>query len=435
MMIDCSSGTIPQMCLKCRKRSPLLPASLASASRTTSLIVQRPYTVQFIIGTLESPENIPRPSVYMPSTLATRSSYLRRRIHPPYKGEKITKVVLVEAYYDALVLYKSWLQHGVVPKFRRSSHTPIPTLEGTLLWSECFDLVRAHVMGTRFEHGEFSDYVMDELVRWLDPTQEPNIEALDFVFRENGVSEELQRFVVDRMFAVEEHIRKIFLSFLERKLKGKLGIARQARLSEYHVGDNDADCEDSQNSETEDDDSTAEFSSEDERASFGRHQVAMPNRSPTPPMPPNRSLSTRHALREFHREYDPISTAIREPRSPYLMRSYSSFQRPVPFPPAEYLASAKNDAVVRRYDVRRKPLPSLPMSFKDDSHPIVRHGSLPTLRPAIVVSMDGENEKRLVSRTKGKHPSGEATELEGRTVTPEELLESTPRADSPSYEE
>ncbi|PVH94028.1 hypothetical protein DM02DRAFT_634054 [Periconia macrospinosa] len=409
------------MCFQFKNDSPSLPPAPVSTSRTNRAVSPLPvYTVQFIVGSLDSPENVPRPSVYMPSTLASKSPYLRRRIQPPKHGDRVTQVVLVDAYYDALKLYKDWLQHGVVPKFRRSTSTPIPTPERKLLWSECFDLVRAHVLGSRFQHLEFSDFIMGELIRWLDPVQDADLDVLDFVFKERGVSEVLQCFVVDRMFADEAHVRKIFKLFLERKRKGRVGKFRMTSSNEYH----------SRYEEIRHELSEARHSQQRGEPSTAPDRLRPESETPLP-TPPKPYQQTRYAPQISHRRASHRAvTTTREPQPFLTARNHSPYQRPVPFPPAPYLVSAANDALVRRYDVRRKPLPRFAWPLEEGNNVIARQSSWPILRPGVVIRADGEEELNRRPSVQKRPVPRQITELDGRSLTPEELLRVEVRPDS-----
>lgn len=423
------------MCFHCRHRSPSRstpsPSTPVVPISRTSPAASPPYTVQFVVGSVESPESFPRLSVYMPSALASTSPYLRRRIQPPNDGGQIAQVVLVDAYYDGLALYKYWLQHGVVPKFRRSSFTAVPTSENTLLWSECFDLIRAHILGSRFDHLEFSDHVMAELIRWLDPAQEADMEVLDFVFSERGVSEALQRFVVDRMFADEKHVRTIFKLFLDRKRKGRLGKFRMARSYEYHTRH---DVLPRALSDTSDEDERSQYSRENKSARPSSVPLSKKRLGGSftsiPPLKPYRN--TRHAQHEFPYELGQRSFAsMREPQSTSPILEQPTFQYPIPFPPAPYLASASNDALVRKHDLRRKPLPRSARSLVDNTKGVSRQSSWPILKLEDATRIKNSQERGRRGSLEGRLLPKRLIELGGRSVTPEELWRPTRPGSAP----
>ncbi|KAF1951990.1 hypothetical protein CC80DRAFT_184515 [Byssothecium circinans] len=379
-----------KMCIYCkmcptppRRRAtvPTPPAPPNNPPRSTA----RPYTIQFLVGNIDGPDSFPRKSVYMPSTIAARSRYLRARIHPPPPGQEIVNVVLTETYHDALKLYKSYLQTGYLPKFRPSLTSPVLTLERTLLWSECFDLIRAHITGTRFVHKEFEDYVMDELVRWLDPQQDADSEVLDFVFAERGVSEKLQKFVVDRMFTEDEQVRRIFSLYLERKREGRIGRFRERRVCEYHAHE-EGKC-------------WAERDGGHHFIPEGEFTIESPDLESRdlffPPLPPSPKIHAGllKGARLVQREAKERAFArMQEPRA---VSPPSPFHKPVPFPPAPYLKSAANHGVAQKFSVRRKPLPKNMWPITPEVEPLQR---LTKQRSWPISAVEEERERSISSR-------------------------------------
>jgi hypothetical protein len=413
----------------------------------------------------------------MSSTLASKSPYLYARIHPPLPGESITQIVLTETYHDALEMYKTWLQEGVVIKFRRANTSPVPTVENTFLWSECFDLVRAHITATRFGHTQFEDFVMDELVRWLDPVQDADPQVLDFVFAEQGVSEKLQSFVVDRMFAEDEQVRRIFTLYLARKEQERVGGFRLVRPCEYHAHEAGR-C------------GTACFGREDDGGRLVTRQASVKrvgftdtlllwehsadpfldfdgdfeeerewmSRTPTPevphvvvfpPSPP--SPTSHHSMLDSttlpeREETEHVFTDVHELLiSP--PNTVSVDVQPIAFPPAPYLRSALNHAIVQTFSIRRKPVPpkpqpltSIPMPELPEPVPLVglaKQSSWPLstitesgMVAAAAAALGSDRARPKITRSelvRGKSAPRKPTErrveeLQGRAVTPEELL-------------
>ncbi|KAF2688864.1 hypothetical protein K458DRAFT_385028 [Lentithecium fluviatile CBS 122367] len=195
------------------------------------------YTIEFIPGRIDSPEDFPRPSVYLESTVAARSSYLLTKLNPPFDGYNIPRVELSSANPKGFKLYAKWLEAGYLA-FPTSDVLPTGSVpHNSLSWSECEVLVKAHILGSQFGDELFQDQVMNEMIRWLKPDQGVDWGICKMVFgkQASGVSQKLQCLVVDRMFADEMEGDKLLSLFMKRRLAGRIGDLELGETCEYHV--------------------------------------------------------------------------------------------------------------------------------------------------------------------------------------------------------
>lgn len=152
-----------------------------------------------------------------------------------------------------------------------------------------------------------------------------------------------------------------------------------------------------------------------------------PDGETPPPTPPNPYRKIHGSTPRYRSNswQDPFAF-IRDPPPRLPERSESPFQLPIPFPPAIYLASSANDALVRKYDLRRKPLPRLarPLEEKgeEEVQVLVRQSSWPIMRPAVVLSGVADREMERTLSIQRKPMRSSLAELDGRSLTPEELL-------------
>lgn len=96
-------------------------------------------------------------------------------------------------------MYVEWLQTGRI-EFKAMSST---VSSGGLLLRDSFDLIFAHIAGSQLEEPDFQDYIIDTMTKLLDVSQTPDLKVLEVVYLENGASNVLKQFIVDKMFAVE----------------------------------------------------------------------------------------------------------------------------------------------------------------------------------------------------------------------------------------
>jgi len=196
-----------------------------------------PHTIEFIPGRIDSPDDFPRPSIYLDSETAARSAYLRTRIHPQEHNGPISRIELSSANPKAFQIYANWLETGLVAVPIRQAFGAATTAPKSLSWRDCEVLVKAHILGSQFGDEAFQDCVMNVLVRSLEPEQDRDRRVCELVFgrQASGVSQKLKCLVVDRMFAGEMEGEELLALFVKRVLGGKVGDHGLGESCEYHV--------------------------------------------------------------------------------------------------------------------------------------------------------------------------------------------------------
>lgn len=192
---------------------------------------QAPRTVHLLAGHTTSEIDIARCSVYIPVAVAAKSEYLRSRMQPlsGYGGTIV--IELPDVSPAALKLYSWWLKYENAPLFVHDANGPVAQPRHTLRWRECFDLVQAHVLGSRFDDQNFQRYILSQLDQWLEPQQEPDIELLDYLWETMGdiVSDELLCFAMAHMFKIKMQRVRVMVAWM----KGTMG---RRRMMEYIEG-------------------------------------------------------------------------------------------------------------------------------------------------------------------------------------------------------
>ncbi|KAF1970225.1 hypothetical protein BU23DRAFT_571019 [Bimuria novae-zelandiae CBS 107.79] len=181
--------------------------------------------VHLLAGRKISEDDIAQRSVDLPLAVVERCAYLRTRMKPPpAHGDTIT-IELPDVEPAALKLYAWWLRSGDAPLFLHDETGPVAQPHHTLVWRDCFDLIQAHVLGSRLEDPDFQHYILDQLNRWLAPQQEPDLELLDYLWGiEMGqVGDALLCFVLGHMFQMELQRARILVGWM----KGLLGERRK----------------------------------------------------------------------------------------------------------------------------------------------------------------------------------------------------------------
>jgi hypothetical protein len=166
----------------------------AFGSSTCSL----PRTIAFILpGRRTLSEHLPAEMINVPIALAQRSKYLRKVI-AKHALESSTERQIRLANIDSIGfrMYIDWLEGG---EFRTAS----TLAKGSLLLRDSFDYIFAHIAGSQLEDPDFQDYIIDAMEWLLNASQTPDLKVLEVAFLEEGASETLKQFVVDKMFAVE----------------------------------------------------------------------------------------------------------------------------------------------------------------------------------------------------------------------------------------
>ncbi|KAF2731415.1 hypothetical protein EJ04DRAFT_566865 [Polyplosphaeria fusca] len=179
------------------------------------------YTVHLIAGPLTTPSLLSTQTHHTLAPIALRSRYLASKIRAPPAGMHVCRVELPEVSSSALGFYLWWLTVDALP---------FPTGEGVVpgkaVWKDCWELIRAYVLGVRFGDERFKEVVLGEMERWLGPVQESDWEVLDAVFVGEGSDEVLRGFVVGRMMGREDWVRECLRLVIrrvreERKIEGR----------------------------------------------------------------------------------------------------------------------------------------------------------------------------------------------------------------------
>jgi hypothetical protein len=201
------------------------------------------HTIEFIPGRIDSPEDFPRPSVYLELKVVQCSAYLSTKIGPHEQNGTgpISRIELPSANPKAFETYAHWLKTGLInlPTRQISCAATIPP--HSLSWRDCEVLVKAHILGSQFGDEAFQDCVMNVLVKCLKPEQSRDSRICGLVFgrQASGVSQKLKCLVVDQMFADELEGNELLAIFVERVLEGKVGDMALGSTCEYHVHEND----------------------------------------------------------------------------------------------------------------------------------------------------------------------------------------------------
>lgn len=145
-------------------------------------------------------EHLPAETIDVPRPVVQRSKYLLKVIiEQGLTYPNTWKFSLPRVDPIGFRMYIEWLESGHV---EFSNTTSTASVAGLLL-RDAFDLVFAHIAGTQLEEPDFQDYVIDTTTNLLNVSQTPDIKVLEVVFLENGASNLLKQFIVDKMFAVE----------------------------------------------------------------------------------------------------------------------------------------------------------------------------------------------------------------------------------------
>ncbi|KAH7089444.1 hypothetical protein FB567DRAFT_618611 [Paraphoma chrysanthemicola] len=183
-------------------------------------------TVAFILpGRKTLSENLPAETIDVHIAIARRSPYLRELIEQS-RSELGNGQAILLRQTDSMGFrfYVEWLHLS-----RIEFHAATTKTTGTgLLLRDCFDLIFAHIVGSQFDEPNFQDYIIDIMTQSIDISQTPDLKVLEVVFLEKGASPVLQRFVVDKMFAVERRMLGM--------IRGSAVVLRNCTAScEYHV--------------------------------------------------------------------------------------------------------------------------------------------------------------------------------------------------------
>ncbi|OAL01811.1 hypothetical protein IQ06DRAFT_368244 [Phaeosphaeriaceae sp. SRC1lsM3a] len=163
-----------------------------------------PQTISFVLsGRRTLSEHLPAEVIDVTSTVMHRSDYLRRVIlQQGLTWPSIWQFPLPNIDPIGFRMYVEWLQTGRI-EFKAMSST---VSSGGLLLRDSFDLIFAHIAGSQLEEPDFQDYIIDTMTKLLDVSQTPDLKVLEVVFLENGASNVLKQFIVDKMFAVERRM-------------------------------------------------------------------------------------------------------------------------------------------------------------------------------------------------------------------------------------
>ncbi|KAF2443305.1 hypothetical protein P171DRAFT_494986 [Karstenula rhodostoma CBS 690.94] len=186
------------------------------------LFEQSTRTVHLIAGHVSSPTSISQTSISLPVVAAERSPYLGARLRSAsVHGDSII-VELPNVDPAALRLYAWWLQFENAPLFLHGDKGPLAQPRHTLIWRECFDLIQAHSLGSKFGDADFRQYILGQLDAWLDPQQDPDLELLDYLWeKDRDVSDELLCFVMGHMLQMEMKRAGLLVGWMKRLIGGR----------------------------------------------------------------------------------------------------------------------------------------------------------------------------------------------------------------------
>ncbi|KAL5383040.1 hypothetical protein PMIN06_006674 [Paraphaeosphaeria minitans] len=187
-------------------------------------------TVLLVAGQVSSSATISRNSVRLPVATAEKSAYLGACMQPlAVHGNDIT-IDLPDVEPAALRLYVLWLQYEDAPLHLHNENGPVARPRHTLIWRECFDLIQAHLLGSKFGDGGFQRYILGQLEAWLDPEQNPDPELLDYFWEKaKDIGDELLCFIMARMFQIRMEKADMLVSWMKGFIEGR-------RMMEYIEG-------------------------------------------------------------------------------------------------------------------------------------------------------------------------------------------------------
>ncbi|KAF2128748.1 hypothetical protein P153DRAFT_385956 [Dothidotthia symphoricarpi CBS 119687] len=176
--------------------------------RSSGEVVEKVRDIRFLLNFITTSENVYQQSFYVPHWIAKRSPYLCSLIPYTSAGLEGLCIELHNICPMAFGVYVEWLHLNQITPICADAvafRSPVPQIS-TLLFGDCMTLIRAHMLGSKFQHAHFQDHIIDQMTRILDPSQTPNVEILTVVFGEEIVSKELRSFVIDNMFAAERRM-------------------------------------------------------------------------------------------------------------------------------------------------------------------------------------------------------------------------------------
>lgn len=188
-------------------------------------------SVTFILtGRITLSEHLPNESIEVTASIANRSLYLRALVQQHTSLHRaFTNIELRGIDPAGFKIYLEWLNlNQNTSPFRWQS-----AANSKLLLCECVGLIYAHIVGSKLQEPGFQDYIIDEISRLLDPTQTIDVTLLELVFVEKGASGVLQRFVTEKMFALEKRM----LGMLRGSVGETMCGGDQTTECKYHVHD------------------------------------------------------------------------------------------------------------------------------------------------------------------------------------------------------
>lgn len=189
--------------------------------------------IRFLLSFVTTSEHIQEQSFYVPRWIAERSPYLNSLISHTHIRSGSLCIQINDVCPSAFGIYIEWLHLDRISLPRANSNvdtSQIPKFS-TLIFKDCISLIRAHILGSQFQHTDFQDRVIDEIAHVLDLSQTPDVEVLTVVFGEIKASKALRSFIIDRMFAAE---RKM-LGMLRGYVVDALGGSRPVSMCKYHA--------------------------------------------------------------------------------------------------------------------------------------------------------------------------------------------------------
>lgn len=180
-------------------------------------------TIYLFAGQPTSKRDMIRNAIQLPIAVANKSTYLSARIERPTGHGTTVSIIISDVHPAALRLYAWWLKSGDAPLFLYDDTGLVAQPQHSLIWRDCFDLIRAHILGQKFSDMDFQRYILSQLSRWLIPQQDPDLELLDYLWESAGeaVDDELLCFVMRHMFQMDPQATALLVGWLKRLVAGR----------------------------------------------------------------------------------------------------------------------------------------------------------------------------------------------------------------------
>lgn len=218
---------------------------MSTAGSQVSILDQGVQKVRIVAGGAVAESDSRNASVDVPATIARKSAYLHAQMKS-FKGTDDECIIEIPGAAPAAVnLYVWWLEMGDTPLFLHDFAGPVAQPQHSLMWKECFDLVQAHLLSSRVNEPGFQQYILTQLNQWLSPMQDPDLDLLDYLWRneEQSVSNELLCFVMSHMFHMKQQSARLLVKWMRRLMQVERKMDRmedRTRISKSQGVDDDS---------------------------------------------------------------------------------------------------------------------------------------------------------------------------------------------------